>query len=59
MNDREIFEAVFNRFAEQYKGLRMSGTLVYYNNECMFNIDGYNLLYNLTRLTGLLKNELR
>ena len=35
----------------------MSGTLVYYKGECIFNTDGYNLEYNLLRLTKLLDDE--
>ena len=30
MNDRELFNAVFDNFAAKHHGLRMSGTLVYY-----------------------------
>ena len=44
-------------FATKYYGLRLSGTLVYYKGECIFNTDGYNLEYNLLRLTKLLDEE--
>ena len=57
MNDRELFNAVFDNFAAKHHGLRMSGTLVYYRGECIFNTDGYNLEYNLLRLTKLLDEE--
>ena len=57
MNDRELFNAVFDNFAATHHGLRMSGTLVYYKGECVFNTDGYNLEYNLLRLTKLLDDE--
>ena len=57
MNDKELFNAVFDNFAAKHRRLRMSGTLVYYNGECIFNTDGYNLEYNLLRLTKLLDDE--
>ena len=57
MNDRELFNAVFDNFAAKHHGLRMSCTLVYYRGECIFNTDGYNLEYNLLRLTKLLDDE--
>lgn len=61
MNDKELFITVFNRLAEQYRGLKLSGTLVYYNGTCRFNIDGFNLCYNLLRLTRVIEEagELR
>lgn len=61
MADKELFNEVFNNFSNTYKGLKMVGTLVYYKGECMFNIDGYNLCYNLLRLTKMLDDagELR
>ena len=54
MNDKELFAEVFNRLAEQYPGLSMDGTLVCYNGVCRFNIDGFNLCYNLLRLTRVI-----
>ena len=54
MNDKELFAEVFNRLAEQYPGLYMSGTLVCFNGKCRFNTDGYNLCYNLLRLTRVI-----
>jgi hypothetical protein len=56
MNDRELFIEVFNNFQQRYQGLEMKGGLVYYNDECKFNIDGFNLCYNLLRLTEMLNN---
>ena len=57
MNDKELFLEVFNRFQVCHKGLVLSGTLVYYNREVRFNIEGYNLEYNLLRLCQLLDDE--
>ena len=57
MNDKELFIEVFNRFQVRHKGLTLSGTLVYYNRTCRFNIEGYNLEYNLLRLCQLLDDE--
>lgn len=59
MNDKELFAQVFASFKQKYNGLDMVGTLVYYKGELEFNTDGFNLLYNLTRLCELLKEELR
>ena len=55
MSDKELFIAVFNRLAEQYPGLYLSGPLVCYNGKARFNIEGYNLCYNLLRLTRLIE----
>ena len=57
MNDKELFIEVFNRFRVRHTGLMLSGTLVYYNREVRFNIEGYNLEYNLLRLCQLLADE--
>ena len=65
MNDRELFDEVLARFEEQY-GLYIERP---YDDRCTFifkkdeelgfmNTDGYNLLYNLTRLCDILKEEL-
>ena len=61
MNDKELFNAVFDNFSAKHPGLRLSGSLVYYKGECVFNTDGFNLEYNLLRLTQLLDDagELR
>lgn len=61
MNEKQLFIEVFNNFQEKYRGLEMVGTLVYYKGEARFNTDGYNLCYNLLRLTKMLEiaGELR
>ncbi|MBR4589752.1 MAG: hypothetical protein IKO36_03725 [Bacteroidaceae bacterium] len=58
--DFTIFMEVFNRFQEQYpnRNLRMNGTIVEIDGQQRFNIDGFNLLYNLKRLVGILADEL-
>ena len=58
MTDNELFRAVFGSFQTRYEGLEYKGTLVYYKGEIRFNTDGFNLLYNLTRLCDILKGEL-
>lgn len=55
MDEKRLFVEVFKNFQEHYSGLEMRGTLVYYRGECMFNIDGYNLCYNLLRLTKMIE----
>jgi len=61
MNDKELFRALVKRFNEQYpkRNINICGTLVYVDGECVFNTDGFNLLYNVTRLSACLKDELR
>lgn len=54
MTDKELFKEVFDRIAGKRNILTMSGTLVCYKDEPKFNTDGYNLGYNLLRLTKLL-----
>lgn len=54
MTDKELFKEVFDRIAGKRNILTMSGTVVYYKGEPKFNTDGYNLGYNLLRLTKLL-----
>ena len=56
MADKELFNEVFNNLSARYKRLSMSGTIVCYDGRQMFNTDGYNLGYNLYRLTNLLNN---
>ena len=60
-DDKQLFIEVFKNFQENYYGLEMRGTLVYYKGEAQFNTDGYNLCYNLLRLTKMLEEagELR
>ena len=56
MTDRELFNEVFNNLSARYKRLSMTGTIVCYDGRERFNTDGYNLGYNLYRLTNLLNN---
>jgi len=55
MTDKELFKEVFDRIAGRNTQVTMSGTLVCYKGEPKFNIDGFNLAYNLHRLTNLLE----
>lgn len=57
MNDKELFNAVFENLSTRNSRLSMTGTIVCYDGRMMFNTDGYNLGYNLLRLTNLL-NEM-
>lgn len=57
MNDKELFIEVFNHFHARHERLSLRGTLVYYDQEACFNIEGYNLEYNLLRLCQLLDDE--
>lgn len=57
MNDKELFMEVFNRLQETYRNLSISGTLVCWKGQARFNIEGYNLCYNLLRLTQLIDDE--
>lgn len=59
MSENEMFMEVFTNFQRRFKGLEIVGTLVYYNGELQFNTEGFNLLYNLTKLCELLKDELQ
>lgn len=53
-----LFLNVLKQFKQTYGNLAIKGSLVYLNGECMFNTEGYNLLYNLTRLCDILKEEM-
>ena len=53
MTDFELFKKVFDRIAG--RTLTMEGPLVCYDGDPKFNTDGYNLAYNLHRLTNLLE----
>jgi hypothetical protein len=57
MTDKELFNEVFENLSARNSKLSMSGTIVCYDGRLMFNTDGYNLGYNLFRLTKLL-NEI-
>lgn len=56
MTDKELFKEVFDRIAGRHNILTMSGTVIYCKDEPKFSIDGYNLGYNLLRLTKLLED---
>ena len=55
MTDKELFKQIFDRIAGR-TAITMDGELVYYKGEPMFNTDGYNLAYNLHRLTNLMED---
>lgn len=57
---REIFEINLEFFQNAYpkRNIQLVGTLVYVDGECKFNIEGYNLLYNMQRLVACLEGEL-
>lgn len=65
MTDNQLFEAMVNRFANQYPNAQLSikwdfeRNIVYAYGRQQFCPDGYNLLYNLQRLTKVLDGELR
>ena len=54
MTDQALFEEVFSRITGK-NGVTMEGPLVCYKGDPKFNTDGYNLAYNLHRLTNLLE----
>ena len=56
MTDKELFKEVFDRIAGKNSQVSMSGSLVCYKGQPKFNIDGFNLAYNLYRLTNLLED---
>lgn len=55
MDNKTLFREVFSNFQSDYPGLELRGYLVYYKGECKFTTEGYNLCYNLLRLTKLLE----
>ena len=58
---REIFEINLEFFQSAYpkRNIQLVDTLVYVDGECKFNIEGYNLLYNMQRLIECLEGELQ
>lgn len=60
MSDTTLFNSIFAGFQEKYPNtdIYMIGTLVYLNGDCIFNTDGFSLLYNLKRLCDALCREL-
>ena len=58
MNDKQLFNEVFDRLNKScWNRLNMKGTMVCWEGEIKFNTDGYNLGYNLLRLTKLLEEK--
>lgn len=59
MNERELFFVFLQKMMDTYPeaNLYREGTLIYANNECIFNIEGFNLLYNTKRLCDHLAKE--
>ena len=64
MTDIDVFISVLEKFREQYPNRKIEyantryGIIVSIDGEEKFNITGYNLLYNLYRLTKCLEGEL-
>ena len=66
MTDRELFDTILNRFADQY-GLEISHPYdteyfeIHRHGEYLggMNPDGYNLLANISTLSSVLKDLLR
>jgi len=60
-----IFEHVMDYFKAKYPYRRIQYEFMYgdrmisIDGEIQFNLEGYNLLYNLTRLCKCLEDELR
>lgn len=63
MTDNEIMACVISRFQEQYPKHNIEcvqqpyGDIIRINGEDKFNITGYNLPYNLYRLTQCFEEE--
>lgn len=63
--ERKLFDDVVDKFKEQYprrnitvRNAGFGDELVNVDGEDKFNLTGYNLLYNLQRLCGVLADEL-
>ncbi len=56
MTDKDRFNEVFETLSAKYRKLGIIGSIVYYDGKERFNTDGYNLGYNLYRLTSLLND---
>lgn len=54
-----LFNDVFAHFQRIYNGLELKGSLVYLNGQLKFNIEGYNLLRNLTEVCDIIQYELK
>lgn len=66
MNDKELFQMVFDYFKSKYPHRNLSignlygnGLIVSVDGEPTFNTDGFNALYNIKRLCDALSDELR
>lgn len=63
--EKAVFAQVFGTFQEKYPRRRLVieqkyyGDIVCCDGEERFNLEGYNLLYNLKRLCDCLEDELR
>lgn len=60
MEDKQLFNEVLNNFSEKYpkRNIKKVGTLIYIDDECKFNTDGFNILYNIKRLCDAIEDEL-
>lgn len=60
MNEKELFNSIFECFKEKYPAqeLEMKDPYVYRKGICIFNSEGWALLYNLQRLCDAIKEEL-
>lgn len=64
IREQELFKDVFNHFQEKYPNSRIERVkqfdreVIRVNGEDRFCITGYNLVYNLYRLTKCLEGEL-
>lgn len=65
MTTTQLFYQILNTLAEQYPNAELSvrwdydRNVVYAYGKEQFCPDGFNFLYNLQRLTNILKDELR
>lgn len=57
MNEKQIFDIVFAKLQKKHRRISMQGTLVCYDGRVVFNTDGYDLGYNLYRLTKMLNEQ--
>ena len=58
MTDKQLFNEVFDRLNKScWNHLGMKGTMVCWDGNMEFNTDGYNLGWNLYRLTKLVKDH--
>lgn len=55
--EKELFKEVFGELQNHHSRLSMVGTIVCYDGKEKFNTDGFNLAYNLHRLTNLLNEQ--